>query len=54
MGIMLEKKAYEKLIEEDIEVMNKYMPEESLERKHIVEVLKWSVGQIYDQPKKTK
>ena len=47
MGIQLDKKAYEKLIQEDIEVMNKYMPEESLERKHIVEVLKWSIDKIY-------
>lgn len=47
MGIQLDKTAYQKLIDENIEALNKYMPEHSLEKKHTIEVLKWSVSQIY-------
>lgn len=47
MGIKLNKESYEKLIQEDIEVLNKYLPEHSLERKHIVDVLLESVKHHY-------
>jgi len=48
----LNKQTYQQLIKEDIEQLNKFMPEHSLERKHIVDVLNWSVNQIYpDKPK---
>jgi hypothetical protein len=47
MGIQLDENAYQKLIDENIEALNKYMPEHSLEKKHTIEVLKWSVQQIY-------
>lgn len=47
MGIQLDEHAYQKLIDENIEALNKYMPEHSLEKKHTIEVLKWSVQQIY-------
>lgn len=47
MEIQLDEHAYQKLIDENIEALNKYMPEHSLEKKHTIEVLKWSVQQIY-------
>lgn len=43
----LNKQAYQKLIQEDIEELEKYMPEHSLEKKHIIDVLKWSVRNLY-------
>lgn len=45
--MQLNEHAYQKLIDENIEALNKYMPEHSLEKKHTIEVLKWSVQQIY-------
>jgi hypothetical protein len=51
MGIQLDEHAYQKLIDENIEALNKYMPEHSLEKKHTIEVLKWSVQQIYHRGK---
>jgi DNA-binding Xre family transcriptional regulator len=48
MGIQLNKEAYKVLlIDKDIELLKKYMPEHSLEKKHIIDVLNWSVEQIY-------
>lgn len=47
MGTKLNEKAYQKLIDENIEALEKYMPEHSLEKKHTIDVLKWSVKQIY-------
>ena len=52
MGIQLNEQAYQKLIDENIEALEKYMPKYSLEKKHIIEVLKWSVTQIYHNNKK--
>jgi len=52
MGIQLDEHAYQRLIDENIEALNKYMPEHSLEKKHTIEVLKWSVQQIYHPLKK--
>jgi hypothetical protein len=49
MGGMLNKDGYQKLIDGDIEALEKHMPEHSLEKKHIIEVLKWSVEKIYYQ-----
>lgn len=48
MSIQLNKETYQKLIDQDIEQLNKFIPEHSLERKHIIEVLKWSVDKIYN------
>ena len=48
MTIQLNKQAYQQLIDQDIEELNKFMPEHSLERKHIVDVLNWSVDKIYN------
>jgi len=47
MSIQLDKKAYEKLVNEDIKVLEEHMPIYSLEKKHIIEVLKWSIKEIY-------
>lgn len=47
MSIQLNKKAYEQLIKEDIDELNKYMPGHSLCKNHIIDILKWSVNQIY-------
>ncbi len=52
MSIQLNRESYQKLIDEDIQALNSYMPEHSLERKHIVEVLKWSINQIYGTQRK--
>lgn len=54
MGTTLNKKAYQRLIDENIEALEKHMPEHSLEKKHTIEVLKWSVVEIYEQSQKTK
>ena len=42
MGTTLNRKAYARLIEENIAEIEKYMPD-SLERQHTIEVLRWSV-----------
>jgi len=47
--VQLNKEAYQKLIDENIAALEKHMPEHSLEKKHTIEVLKWSVKQIYDK-----
>lgn len=49
MGTTLNKKAYEDLIMGDIAALEKHMPAFSLEKKHIIEVLKWSISTIYDK-----
>ena len=49
MTIQLNKQAYQQLIDQDIEELNKFMPVHSLERKHIVDVLNWSVNKIYPE-----
>jgi len=46
MGMQLNENTYQKLINQNIKALNKHMPD-SLEKKHIIEVLKWSIGQIY-------
>lgn len=43
----LNKHGYQQLIDQNIEALEKYMPKHSLEKKHTIEVLKWSVKQIY-------
>jgi hypothetical protein len=49
MGGMLNKDGYQKLIDENIEALEKHMPKHSLEKKHTIEVLKWSIKQIYER-----
>ncbi len=44
----LTKKAYEEMIAEDILILEKYLPTYSLEKRHIIDVLKWSVNNIYN------
>ena len=48
MSFKLDKKGYQNLIDEDIQELIKWMPENSLEKKHIIAVLKWSIDQIYN------
>ena len=43
----LNKLGYTRLIEQDIEELNKSMDIHSLERKHIIEVLKWSINVLF-------
>lgn len=45
--VTLNKKAYVELIEGDIQELEKYMPEFSLEKKHIIAVLNWSIEKQY-------
>jgi hypothetical protein len=53
--IQLDKHAYKRLIDGDIAELRRHMPEHSLEMKHIIEVLKWSVNELYpDHIWKTK
>ena len=47
MGMQLNREKYKQLIEDDIFALVQYMPTHSLERNHIVSVLKWSIDQIY-------
>ena len=49
MGVMINREAYQKLIDEDIEWLLKQP--QSLERDHIVSVLKNSVERIYGKEK---
>ena len=49
MPTYLNKKAYQKLINEDIIAIEKCFPENSLEKEHIKKVLQWSVFQLYDK-----
>ena len=48
MGMMMDKSSYEKLIKEDIDWLMTNT-EHSLERMHILDVLKCSVCFIYDE-----
>jgi len=52
MGIKLNKKAYKELIKEDMEKVEKYFPEHSLEKKHIQEVLRSSIECYYPSESK--
>lgn len=47
MGTQLNYESYQKLIDEDILALNNFMPENSLEKNHIIEVLQWSIKEIY-------
>lgn len=47
MGTRLNEKAYTKLIEENIAELEKYMPKNSLEKMHIIDVLKESIRHHY-------
>ncbi len=49
MGTKLNSESYAKLIMEDIQELNKAMPDESLERKHIEFVLEWTVKELYGE-----
>lgn len=42
-GITLDRKAYEEIIDADIKALHECMPINSLEKRHIINVLRWSV-----------
>ena len=46
-NIDINESAYRGLINQNIEELNKYMPEESLERKHIIDIMKSSIFLYY-------
>ncbi len=52
MSLKMNREAYEKMIDEDIEALNMRMPD-SLEKDHIVCVLKDSINTYYE-PQKEK
>ena len=47
MSININEKAYQELIDQDIESMKIHMPD-NLERKHIIDVLNWSIKELYN------
>lgn len=47
------KETYQEFIDEDIQYIEKYFPKESLNKRHIIEVLQWSVNQLYPDNIKT-
>lgn len=47
MGTKLNEAAYQELIDANKKCVNLYMPLESLEAKHILQILDWSVKEIY-------
>lgn len=47
MSTKLDEHAYKKLIDENILALNKYMPKHSLEKKHIIAIMEWSIKEIY-------
>ena len=53
MGTTLNKKAYTELIEQNIAELEKYMPEHSLEKNHIIDILRWSIRVNYEYQKET-
>jgi len=48
-GVTLDRKAYEEIIEADIKALHECMPINSLEKRHIINVLRWSVEREYPQ-----
>jgi hypothetical protein len=48
----INKKAYCDLIEQDLAALKKYMPECSLERQHISNILEWSIKQLFPESEK--
>jgi len=48
VSVDINEEAYQKLIDEDILQLEVHMPEYSLEKTHIIEVLNWSVKKMYD------
>jgi hypothetical protein len=45
--VSLDKKAYKKLIEDDIKLIEEYVPKNHILKEHIIMVLKWSVDKQY-------
>jgi hypothetical protein len=49
MGTTLNKKTYEDIIKEDIQFLENIHPDNSLEKSHIIDVLKYSIISQYPQ-----
>lgn len=47
MGVKIDKQTYKKLIKENIDWLNKICPIESLEKDHIIAILKDSINLYY-------
>lgn len=47
MATNVNERTYKRMIKEDIEALEKDMPKHSLEKKHIIHVLEWSIKQLY-------
>jgi len=45
--VSLDKKAYKKLIEDDIKLIEQYVPKNHILKEHIIMVLNWSVDKQY-------
>ena len=54
MGTNLNKEAYKKMINENIESLEEHMPKHSLEKKHTIQVLLWSIDELYKVIKKSQ
>lgn len=46
-GVEINEKAYRELINQNIEALNKYFPEHSLEKTHIKTIMEYSVWILY-------
>jgi hypothetical protein len=47
MGIKIDEDYYHKLIDEDIKALNEYLPKYSVEKNHIMNILRWSISALY-------
>lgn len=50
MSLTLNRWAYEKLISENIEWLERLHPGPSLEKEHIKDIMQWSIKVNYDEP----
>lgn len=46
-NVDINERAYRELIDQNIEELNKYMPESSLERRHIIDIMEHSIFLYY-------
>lgn len=47
MTMKLSEKDYREIIEQDIAALEKAIPEDTLEKHHIITVLRWSILELY-------
>lgn len=53
MSVQLNKKSYESLINGDIEWLTNNT-EDTIERRHIIETLKWTINELYNDSRRSK